>query len=164
MPVLGFAANESFVNLNDAHELAEILVAEAGADTMAHVPSGTIRAEAHHAMDLQRAHPLLAGEHEMDDAEPITERLIRVLEYRSGDMREAVVGFRGRAFVAEPIPRHLAVRLHLHVAATGTGDALGPAMSDEIGATGVFVRERLFPLGEGHLMDRLGINANFSLF
>ncbi len=157
MPVLGFAADECFVHLNDAHELAEIFVTESGADTMAHVPSRPVRAEAHHAMDLERANALLAGEHEMDDAEPVAQRLIRVLENRSGDMRETVIGFRGRAFVAEPIPRHLAMSLHMHVAATRAGNTLRPAMPDQIRAARIFVRERPFPLGEGQLMDRLNL-------
>ena len=88
VPVLGLAADEGLVNLDDAHELAEILVGEAGADAMAHVPSGVVRAEAHHAMNLKGADALLAGQHQVDDAEPLAQRLIGVLEDRADQICE----------------------------------------------------------------------------
>ena len=101
--------------------------------------------------------PFLARQHEMDHAEPIAERLIRVLEDRPGDMGEAIVGLGWRAFVAQPIPFHCAVFFNLHIATARTSDAFGPAMPDEIGAARIFVWESLLPLGDGHLMDRLGL-------
>ena len=87
---------------------------EPGADAMAHVPSGSVGAEAHHPLDLEGANSLLAGQHEVDDAEPVAKRLIGVLEDRAGDMREAVVGLGRRALVALPIPWHRAVLVDLH--------------------------------------------------
>jgi len=77
----------------------------------------------------------------MDHAEPLAERLIRVLEDCPADMGKAVVG-RGRgAGVAEPVPFHRAVRFDLGIAAAGAHDEFRPAMLGEIDATRVFVRK-----------------------
>src|SRR5207302_1104427 len=88
VPVLRLAADEGLVHLDDPHQLAEVLVSEAGADAVAHVPGGRVRPEPHVAVDLQRADPLLASQHKVDDAEPLTQRLIRILEDRPDDGRE----------------------------------------------------------------------------
>jgi hypothetical protein len=157
MPVLGLAADEGFINLDGPYELPELFLAETRANAVAHIPSGSVRAEAHHAMDLKRADPLLAGEHEVDDAEPLAKRLIGVLENRPGDVGEAVIGPRGGTGIAQPVPGHRAVRLDLYVAAAGTGDAFGPAVPDQIGTARILIRERRFPLADGHLMDLLGL-------
>ena len=61
-------------------------------DAVAHIPSGLVGAEARDVHDLKRAHPLHAGQHQVDDTEPVTERLVLVLEDRPGDVGEAVVG------------------------------------------------------------------------
>jgi hypothetical protein len=155
--VLVLAADVGFVNLDDAHQLAKFLVREPGADAMAHEPSGSVGAEAHHAVDLEGANPFLAGEHQENDAEPLAQRLIRVLEDRAGDVREAVIGPRWGAHVAEPIPRHRAMAFDLDIAATRASDASRPAVPDEISAASILVRERRFPLGESHLTDLLGL-------
>ena len=73
MRILGLPADESFVHFHDAHKLAEILIREPAADTHTHMPGRPIGAEAHHAVDLECADPFLAGEHEMDDTEPLAE-------------------------------------------------------------------------------------------
>src|ERR1700730_3505168 len=89
MPVLRQAADEGFVNLDNSAELINILH-ESHADLVTHGPRCFIRAEAHIAFNLQRAHAFLAGQHEMDDAIPIAERLIRVFEDCSGNMRKTI--------------------------------------------------------------------------
>jgi len=155
MPVLGFAADESFVNFHNAHELAEILIRESGPDAMAHMPRRAIGTETQHPINLKGTNPLLARQHQVNDAEPLTERLVRILEDRAGQVGEAVIGFRGRTFIAQPIPAHRAVFFDLRVAAARASNALGPAMADQIGATGVLIGESRLPLGDGHLVDLL---------
>src|ERR1700730_2505595 len=89
MPVLGQAANESFIDLDDTAELSNIFH-KRDADLVTHGPCCFIRAEAHIALNLQRAHALFAGQHQMDDAIPIAQRLIGILDYCSGNMRKAI--------------------------------------------------------------------------
>jgi hypothetical protein len=153
VPVLGEASDEGFIYLDDAHQLAEVFVGKASAHPVAHVPSRAIRAEAHHSMHLQRADPFLAGQHQVDDTEPLAERLIGVLKDRSGDMREAVVGAGRRAGVTEPVPRHRAVLFDFGIAASRADDELGPAVLREVEAASVLVREGFFPFGDRHLAD-----------
>jgi hypothetical protein len=156
MPVFGQAADESFIDFDNAAELIDVLH-ESGSDLMAHEPSGPVRAEAHITIDLQSAHALFAGKHEMDDAEPLPQRLVCILENRSSDMRKAVVSGARGALVAQPIPWHCAVPFDLRIATPRARYAFRPAASGKIGATGVFVREGSFPLDDGHLVDWLGL-------
>jgi hypothetical protein len=150
MPVFGEPTDEGFVDLDNAHQLTEILACETRSHAMAHVPSGLIGAEAHHPVDLQRANPLLAGEHQMDYAEPVAERLISVLEDRPGDHAEAVA--LSGALVALPVEFH-GERIDVLIATAGAADAFPPAVQDQVRLTGPLVREGFFPLSEGHLMD-----------
>jgi hypothetical protein len=120
---------------------------------MAHVPSRPVRAETHHPVDLQSADAFLTRQHEVDNAEPLAQRLICVLKDRPADMREAVVCCRGGARVAEPIPFHRAVRLDVRIAATRTDDKLGPPMLSQIEAASIFVWEGRFPFPNRHLAD-----------
>src|ERR1700680_5154789 len=89
MFVVPLAADESFVNLDHATELLNILD-KCGADFVAHEPSGLVGAKAHITFDLQRAHSLFAGKHKVDDAEPLAERLVCVFENGPRDMGEPV--------------------------------------------------------------------------
>jgi hypothetical protein len=156
MPVFGQAADESFIDLDDTSELINVLH-ESGSDLVAHEPRGFIRTEAHITIKLQSTHAFLARKHEMDYAEPLPQRLVRVLENRSGNMREAVVSSGRGAFVTQPIPLHCTMLLDFRVATPRAGYAFRPAASDEIGTTSIFVGESFFPLGDGHLMDWLGL-------
>ena len=99
MPILGQAAYESFIDFNNSAELIDVLH-ESGSDLMAHEPRGPVRSKAHIAIDLQGAHAFLARKHEMDHAEPLPQRFVRILENSPGDMRKAVVSSGRRAFVA----------------------------------------------------------------
>lgn len=157
MPIFGEPADERLIDLDNAHEFAEFLIGQSGAHAVAHMPSGTIRAKAHHAVNLKGGNSFLAGQHEMDDAEPLAKGLIRVLENRAGNVGEAVVGCGRRASIAQPIPFHRSVLFNVHIAATRASDALRPTMPDQICATLIFVRECLFPIGEGHLRDGFGL-------
>src|SRR5450759_4003536 len=84
------------INLDDATKFSNVLH-KSGSDLVAHEPCGFIRTEAHVAADLQSAHSLLTGEHQVDDLEPVAKRLVRVLEYRAREMREAIGRMGGAA-------------------------------------------------------------------
>lgn len=90
VPVLGFAADDGLVNFDNAHELLKFLIHKRRADAMRHRPSRFQRPKTHVAVKLARADPLLACEHEMDDAEPIPQVLVDVLEDRAGNVGKAV--------------------------------------------------------------------------
>jgi hypothetical protein len=152
MPVLGLPADEGFVHFDNAHELAEFLVSQPGADARAHIPSRFEGAEPECSMDLTGGNALFAGEHQVDDPEPIPERDFCVLEDRSGDMGKAIGGALFRALVALPAVSHRAVFADLGSAAWAC-NPIRPAVTDQIGAARIFVRKGLLPLGEGHLVD-----------
>src|ERR1700693_3446666 len=94
----------------------------------------------------------------MNDAIPVTQRFVGVLEDRTGKVREAIAGLR-RALIALPIPRWIWQFVGILGAATRAADAFRPTARDKIGATGVFVREHRLELGDGKLMDGLGLLA-----
>jgi hypothetical protein len=153
MSVFGQAADESFIDFDDTAKLADIFH-QRGSDLMAHEPSGFVRTEAHIAMNLPRANALLAGQHEVNNAEPVTERFVRVLEDSSGNMRKAIA--LRRASVALPMPRFCGDGISLLGPATRAADTIRPTLADEVSTTSVFVWEHFFELCDGQLMD-LGV-------
>jgi hypothetical protein len=153
----GFATNESFVHFNDAAELFNVLD-KRSTDLVAHEPSGFVGTKAHVAHDLQCAHALFARQHEVDDAEPVAEWLVRVLKDRPGDMGEPIACLRS-ALVALPIPRLIRQLMRIGRATARAMDALGPTTADKVRATGVLIGEHVLKLGGGKLLDRLGLFA-----
>ena len=160
MPVLVFAADVGFVHLDYAHELTELGINQSGADTIAHVMRSLIRAEAHHAVDLERANSLLAGQHKVDHAEPRPQRDIRVLENCSDQHREAVSAW--QALVALPVERSGLQFGKPLVSATRAPNASRPAARDQVGFAGIVIREQLAEFGFGHLPGELGLAAHGS--
>lgn len=153
MFVVLLAANESFVNLDHAAKLLNILD-QRSSDFVAHKPCGLIGAEAHIAFDLQRAHSLFAGEHKVDDAEPFAERLIRVLENGPRDMGEPVAGLRS-ALVALPRPGAIRQLVRIDRPTARAGDAIGPAALYEVSAASFLIGEHPLKFADTHLMDGL---------
>lgn len=148
-----FATDVAFIDLNDAAELVHVALDQSSADAVCHVPSGFERTETHVAPQLSGAHSLLAGQDQMRDLEPVAERLVCVLEHRSGDNAEPIAVW--RAFLALPMPFPGREIVHGRVAATRAADALGPSTGLQIGLTGVLIphREHLVELGRSQLMD-----------
>lgn len=66
--VFAFAADERFIDLDNAAELLLGMVQQGSADFVTHGMGCAVGAEAHHPLDLQGRHAFFAGEHEMDDA------------------------------------------------------------------------------------------------
>jgi hypothetical protein len=153
--VFGEAADESFVNLDDADELLELLVLERRTNAMAYIPSGFVGAEAHVAVDLPRAHTLLARQHQVDDAKPLPQIDIRVLKDRSGYVGEPIAAW--AAIGTLPFPFHGFEWINPRTATARAVDAIRPAVGHEVGVAGVLRREGRFPLGDGHLVDLAGL-------
>jgi hypothetical protein len=65
-------------------------VAECDANLVAHKQRGIVGTKAHDAVDLECADTILTGEHQVHDAEPIAQRLVRILKNRADKHREAV--------------------------------------------------------------------------
>src|SRR5438046_3122551 len=101
--ILGLAADPCFVHFDDANQFAELFIAQCSSDLVAHQPSGFVGAETHIAHDLQRADALLAGQHQVNDAEPLAQRLVGVLEDRPDENREPIALW--QAILALPVPR-----------------------------------------------------------
>jgi len=153
--VLVLATNKCFIDLDNAAKLIHVTFDQRRSDPVAHIPSGFVRSEAHGPHDLEGAHSLLAGEHHVSDAIPVPERFIRVLEYGSGDMGEAV-GDTLAAIHALPFEGHRLERIDVGAAATRAMDALRPPAGDQIGLAGLFVGKYGLELGDGQLMNGLG--------
>src|SRR4051794_17411414 len=90
VPVLGLAADEGFVNLDLAEQLALSAVAHRHTNAMAHIPSSFVGAGAEHPVDLQGAHALLGVVHQERDLKPLDERVFGVLENRPGNDGEPI--------------------------------------------------------------------------
>jgi hypothetical protein len=151
MPVLCFAADESFINFDNASEFFKIPVSECRADAVTHVPSSFVRAEAHEAVNLKGAHALLAGQHQVDHAEPVAKRFIRVLKDRPGDVGKAIA--LGGAFLALPMPFAGRQVVDGFIATTRASNPIRPAPRDQIGPTSIFIREHPLELSSGKLMN-----------
>jgi hypothetical protein len=152
MLVLREATNESFIDFDDAPELVNVLH-QGGADLMAHGPSCLIRTETHIALNLQRADALLAGQHQMDNFEPIPQRFVRVLEDRPGNMRKAIRSAL-TAFHALPFPFHCLKVENTFASTSWAADTARPPFADKIRATRVLIGKCFVELSGGQLMDR----------
>ncbi len=149
--ILGLSADIGFVHFDVANQLLELGVAERDTNLAAHEPCGFVRTETHVAKDLQRAHPLFAGEHEVHNAEPIAQRLVRILKDRAHENGKAIAATIRRAHVAIPMMR-LGMLMHIVIAAARAARAIGPAIYLQILAAGVLVWELLLELVHRHLM------------
>src|ERR1700730_4812622 len=130
MPVLSQAADESFIDFDNAAELIDVLH-ESGSDLVTHGPCCFIRTEAHITLNLQCAHAFLANEHQMDNAIPVPQRLIRVLENRPGDVGKPV-GDTISAVHTFPLESHGFKLIDVTASATRAADTFGPSARNEI--------------------------------
>src|SRR5258706_9006877 len=106
MFVLGETTDQGFVYFNDAAKLG-FGFDKRRANFVAHGMRGFVRTETHVALNLERADPLFAGEHQVHHLEPLAKRLVRVFKDRANDMREAITTALDRlTLVALPFKRH----------------------------------------------------------
>ena len=111
--VLGLPADIGFIHFDIADQFLKFDIAQRHADFGAHEPCGFVGAEAHVAADLKGADALLAGQHQVNDAEPFTERLVGVLEDRSDQDREAIANLpASTGSIASGIPSYGDGRCH----------------------------------------------------
>lgn len=150
--IVVLAAVPCVIDLDNAHQLAELLVLQSGADAVAHVPSGFVGTETHIAVDLPRANAFLASEHQMDDFEPVPQIDVRVLENGADKVREPISAPLP-AVRALPFPLHSFERINPIAATARAMDALGPAVADQVGIAGILVGKHRLELGDGHLDD-----------
>lgn len=150
MAVFVLAADVGLIDLDNAHQLAELRISKTCPHAMTQIPSGAIGTEAHHAMDLQGRNALLAGEHQIDDLEPRFHGNVGVLEDRSDQHREAIAAFI-RAFRALPMEWHSADWADLFVPAASAANLLRPTALLQIELAGIIGREQPFELRDRHL-------------
>src|ERR1700730_4570704 len=154
MPVFGQAADESFIDFDNAAELINIFH-QSDADAVTHIPSRFQGTEAHITPNLASAYSLFAGEHQMNDAIPIAKRLVSVFEDRPGNMRKAIAVW--RALFALPMPFAGWKIINGWVAATRAANALWPTARHQVSLAGLFVREQFFELWYCQLVDLRGL-------
>ncbi len=165
MLVFGESADERFIDLDNAAELANVHD-HSRSDFVAHRPRCFIGTEAHETFHLKGRYAFLAGYHEMNNTKPIPQRFVRVFKDGSSNMREAVAGRATRsALGALPVPFARRKVVDRRVVTTRAMNAIRPTAGDQIGSAGIFVWEQVFELGYRKLLDRLGLLAahGFSL-
>jgi hypothetical protein len=152
-PVLidAFAADESFVHLDDAHQLAKFLVLQRRTDAVADIPSRLVGAEPHVALYLHGADALLSAKHQVDDLEPVPQIDLGILENRPDKVREAISATL-TAIRAFPLKFHGLKRINVRRAAARAMDALRPAVCDQVVVASLLVREKLVELGRRQLV------------
>ena len=151
--VLGLAADKRFVHFNVPDKLLKFDVAKCNTNLIAHEERGIVGTEPHHAIDLQGADALLAGEHHVHDAEPVAQRLVRVLKDCADQYREAVANAIGRACVAIPMLRLACMFVYVIITASRAADAIRPAIDLQVRTAGRFIRKLALELSDGHLMN-----------
>jgi hypothetical protein len=155
--VFGEAADKRFVNLDNAAKLLDVLD-QRSSDLVAHEPSGSVGAETEEPHDLKGANSLFAGQHQMRDAKPILEWLIRVLKDRSGKMGKTIARRSARrAFGALPVPLAGREIVDSGIAAARASNTLRPAPRNEIRLAGFLIGKHDVELGGGKLVDGLGL-------
>jgi len=153
--VVILAANPRLINLDNAAELF-FWRDQGGADFVAHGMGRLVAAEAHHALNLEGAHSLLAGKHQMGNAIPNAEGLLGVLKYRPAKAREPITLRCARATL--PMKRLVARGIvQVGIAAARTMNALRPAAGDQVAKASLIVTDRkaVLKLPSGHLRNWL---------
>lgn len=145
MFVFVLTADVGFVYLDHASEFVGLVLAEASADAIAHVQRGLVGAEAHDALNLQRADAFLTDQHHVDDPEPIAERFIRVFEDRSDQNREPIPASLG-ALATLPMERPICHGINVNIPASRAMDTLRPTACYEVALAIIVGREHVVKL------------------
>jgi len=146
--ILIFAADASFVYFNNAHELLKVRIVHAGAQAMAHIPSCAVSATSYLPLNLECTNAFLGIENLPENFKPSLERIVRILENRSGNDGKAIPG--PAALRALPMPRSACQFINLVVAATRALHAVWPATVLQKLFARAFVRERRHQFTQGH--------------
>lgn len=106
------------------------MFAQSGTDAIARGLRGFIGAEAHDALDLRCTDTFLAGQHHVNDPEPIPQRLIRVLEDRPDQNREPIAASFG-AFRTLPVEGPVSHGINVNIPAARAMDTFLPTALNE---------------------------------
>jgi hypothetical protein len=150
--VLVLSTEITFVNFNNPHELLKIRVEHAGAQPMAHIPSGAVSTTADLPLNLKRANAFLGVENLPKHFKPSLQRVICVLKDGSRDYRKSVgVPFATLLVRAFPFPRLRNLVDVIRLAASRTFDfAVRPAPIHQELFAGIVIGKRYHQLFEGH--------------
>jgi hypothetical protein len=154
MAVDVFAANKSFVNLDNAAKLF-LRLNESRADFVAHAVRGLVATKAHLPLNLERANSFLAAQHQVRDFEPVAERFVGVLKNRARDDGETIAVL--CALLALPVPLARRQVIDGGVATARAVNALGPTAGLQIGFARIVVTnwKKRLKLALGHLVNWL---------
>jgi hypothetical protein len=151
MSVFGQAANESFIDLDNAAELSNVFH-KGNPDAVTHIPSRFQRTKPHITPNLASTYSFLAGKHQVNDAIPIAERLVGIFENRARKVRETIRTSLS-AIRAFPMPFTGLEAISPLAPAARAADAFRPALADKVSTASVLVRKHRLELGNAHLMD-----------
>lgn len=154
--VFSFPADIGFIHFDITDQFLKFDVAKRHADFVTHEPCGFVGTESHVATDLKRADALLASQHQVNDAEPFTERLVGVLEDRPDQDGEAIADAPGRALVALPVVV-LRMGMDIVIGAARTARAFGPSVLHQIFRAGRVIWEQALKIANRHLMNVQGV-------
>lgn len=154
MFVLGLATDIGLIGLHNTHELAEPRINQPGPDAMAHIMRGFVGAEANHPLYFERRAALLGSQHHVDDAEPVPQPDIRVLEDRS-DKHGKAITTSGSTFRTLPVESAVCDGIDLLVRATGAMNTGRPAARAQIGLTGIVIRKQSLEFADCRLFGEL---------
>lgn len=153
--VLILPTGVGFINFDFAHELAESGILHGRSGAMAHIPGRAVVAAPDLVVDLQRAHPLLALRHQVDDLKPGPQGIVGVLEHGLRDDGEAVaIPASAVLGLTGPVKRAGLESIDLLVPAAWTADAMRSTKLLQVRLAGVLGRELIHQFDEGH--RRLG--------
>jgi len=161
-PILLFASDKRFINLDNAHQLAKFLVLQGCADAMADIPSCFVRAEAHVPLYLHGTDALLGTKHQVDDLEPIAQVNLGVLEDSADKVREAVSAAL-TTVRALPLKFHGLERIDVRRAAAWATNTLRPAVRDQVVIASLLIGEKLVKAACRQLVGFLSHLASPSL-
>src|SRR5579863_3772597 len=156
VPVLGLPPDERLVSFNKAYELSELGINHRGTDAVRHRQGCLVRSEAHHALDLQTADAFLASQHHVDDAEPLAQRLVGVLEDGVHQHREPISAALS-AIRAFPMEWPVGQSVNPIRTAARAAYAVRPAAIGEIRFASVIGGEEFFPLRHCQLLGEARI-------
>src|SRR5208337_4740969 len=102
------------------------------------------------------------NQHQVQNLEPRSERIIRVLEDRADIEREPIRGF--AAFVTRPMPRALcASRIYLVIAASRASHAVRPTLMNEVILASRLVRKHPVEVSKAQLFYDFGFVFPFGV-
>jgi hypothetical protein len=145
MFVAVLAADIRFIDFNNASEFVWAMLAQSGADTIAHVERSFVAPESHVAHDLERANSLFAGQHQVNDLEPVAERLVRVFEDCPDQNGEAIAARLG-ALTALPMIGPIGHGINVNIPASRAMNAFRPAPLDEVSLAIIISNEHVVKL------------------